>query len=53
VAQKPVVPTEEVKGAVHVKESKKPIGVGKIMVIDTTKPRKVSSSKGGLVKKTG
>lgn len=52
-AQKPVVPTEDVKGAVHVKEGKKPAGVGKIMVIDTTKPRKVSTSKGGLIKKTG
>jgi hypothetical protein len=53
VAPKPVVSAEEVKGSVHVKEGKKPTGNGKIMVIDTTKSKKVNPSKSGLIKKTG
>jgi len=41
------------KGSVQVKDPKKVPGVGKIMVIDTNKPRKVVSGKSPLVKKTG
>jgi HD-GYP domain-containing protein (c-di-GMP phosphodiesterase class II) len=54
VAAKPAAQTLEAsKGSVKIAEPKRQEGVGKIRVIDTSKPRTVKPTKSPLIKKTG